>query len=65
VFVDVTSLLAPRAGQTLRLRIAETDNVNFLSFGVDDVSLTIPAPATTLALAPVVLCVLRRRRRVA
>jgi hypothetical protein len=33
---DLTALLVARAGQTLRLRFAEVDNVNVFNFGVDD-----------------------------
>jgi len=60
--VDVTPLLQANAGQTLRLRFAETDNVNFFNFGVDNVSLTIvPEPST----CAVLLCglILAKRRR--
>jgi glucose/arabinose dehydrogenase len=46
---DVGALFAGRAGETLRLRFAETDNVNFFQFGVDDVSIeTVPEPASAL-----------------
>lgn len=48
--VDVSSLLASQAGQTLRLRFAETDNVNLFQLGVDDVSLqafaSVPEPSS-------------------
>ncbi|MFO0831263.1 MAG: hypothetical protein U0637_05390 [Phycisphaerales bacterium] len=57
---DVTAFLQARAGQTVRLRFAEVDNVNFFNFGVDSVSLTVPAPAT---LPLVGLGILARRRR--
>ncbi len=47
--IDITALLQAHAGQTLRLRFAETDNINFLNFGVDNVSLiAVPEPATCL-----------------
>src|SRR5689334_19189077 len=45
VNVDVTSVLAANAGNTLRLRFAETDNVFTFQLGVDNVSLvTTPVP---------------------
>lgn len=59
--LDVTALLAARTGQTLRLRFAEVDNVNFFNLGVDAVSLTIPAPSA-LALLGIGAVALRRRR---
>ncbi|MBX6311546.1 MAG: PEP-CTERM sorting domain-containing protein [Isosphaeraceae bacterium] len=46
---DLTSFLAGRAGQTLRLRFAEVDNQSPFQFGVDSVSLQvtpIPEPAS-------------------
>jgi hypothetical protein len=48
---DVAGLLQAHAGQTLRLRFAEVDNVFFLNAGVDAVSLSInaapiPEPST-------------------
>jgi hypothetical protein len=46
---DVTSLLAARGGQTLRLRFAEADNVFTFQLGVDDVSLrfsAVPEPSS-------------------
>lgn len=58
---DVSALLAAHAGQTIRLRFAEVDNVNFFNFGVDAVSLTIPAPSA-LALLAVGAVAARRRR---
>jgi hypothetical protein len=59
---DVSALLALHGGETLRVRFAETDNVNIFNFGVDAVSLNIvPAPGAGILLAPVVL--LRRRSR--
>jgi hypothetical protein len=36
---------SPVQGQTVRLRFAETDNVNFFNFGVDNVTVNIPAPS--------------------
>lgn len=58
---DVSALLAAHAGQTIRLRFAEVDNVNFFNFGVDAVSLTIPAPSA-LALLAIGAVTARRRR---
>ena len=47
---NLSSLLAAHTGQTLRLRFAETDNVNFFQLGVDKVSLTVPEPTSILLL---------------
>lgn len=50
---DLTALLAASAGQTLRLRFAETDNVFIFQLGVDNVSLetqAVPEPGTWLLL---------------
>lgn len=49
---DVSQALRSTAGPTLRLRFAETDNVNSFQFGVDNVSLVtaIPEPAGVLML---------------
>ena len=58
-FVDVTALFLARQGQTVRLRFAETDNVNFFNFGVDNVTVNIPAPS---ALALGLLSFVARRR---
>lgn len=60
---DITSLLQAHAGETLRLRFAETDNVNFFNMGVDDVTLiAIPAPAVW-PLACIALAAAGRRGR--
>lgn len=67
---NVSSLFAAHAGQTLRLRIAEVDNVNVLNFGVDAVRLTVAPSAVpepgSLALGLLggvgLLSALRRRR---
>ncbi len=60
--IDITTLLQAHAGQTLRLRFAETDNVNFFNLGVDDVSVAIPSPSTGfLALASLAAAARRRR----
>ncbi|MGZ8184611.1 MAG: MYXO-CTERM sorting domain-containing protein [Methylobacter sp.] len=37
---DITGLLQAHQGETLRLRFAETDNVFFFNFGVDNVNLS-------------------------
>lgn len=45
VALDVTALLQAHAGETLRLRIAEVDNVDIFNLGVDAVALAvIPEP---------------------
>ena len=47
--MDITALLQAHAGETLRLRFAETDNVNFFNFGVDAVSInTVPSPSAAI-----------------
>jgi hypothetical protein len=66
VNVDVTSVLAANAGNTLRLRFAETDNVNTFQFGVDNVSLTttpVPEPSSLILCGLAALYGLRRYRR--
>ena len=60
--LDITAVLAAHAGQTLRLRFAETDNVNIFNLGVDAVSVTVPAPAAGLLAVPLMLVCARRRR---
>jgi len=61
--LDLTALLQAHAGETLRLRFAEVDNVNFFNLGVDNVSLTIvPTPPAGVA-ALALLGGLARRRR--
>jgi hypothetical protein len=47
---DLTALLAAHPGETLRLRFAEVDNVNFLNAGVDRVSLAVPEPSAVMLL---------------
>ena len=60
---DITAALSAHAGQTLRLRFAETDNVNIFNFGVARVSVNVvPAPGVGLAVLPLVLLSARRRR---
>lgn len=61
--IDITAALQGREGQTVRLRFAEADNVNFFNFGVDNVSVVvIPAPSA-LALLMVLPIALKRRAR--
>jgi hypothetical protein len=67
VSLDLTSVLASRVGQTIRLRFAEVDNLAPFQFGVDRVGLeTTPVPEpTSLVLlgAGLAALVVRRRRR--
>ncbi len=58
---DITTFLQARAGQTIRLRFAETDNVNFFNMGVDNVSVAVPAPGAAVLLCTVALVPRRRR----
>lgn len=44
--VDLTNLFSAHPGETLRLRFAEVDNINFLNAGIDQVSIMVPEPAT-------------------
>jgi hypothetical protein len=52
ISADITSLLNTHPNETLRLRFAEVDNVNFFNFGVDDVRFitaqALPEPGTLL-----------------
>jgi hypothetical protein len=55
VTTDISALLAAHAGETLRLRFAETDNVFMFQLGVDNVrfdpiSAPIPEPTSMLLL---------------
>ena len=70
---DIAAVLAANAGTTLRLRFAETDNVDLFNFGVDNISLDvnpqqvpeIPEPATLLLLGSgLAACAARRRKNV-
>lgn len=51
---DITALMAANAGQTLRLRFAEVDNVAPFQMGVDNVAIVgvaaVPEPSTALML---------------
>ena len=65
--IDLTALLAARAGQTLRLRFAEVDNVLNFNLGVDNVSLeavsaTVPQPLSLFLLGSGLAAVALRRR---
>lgn len=52
VAVDVTAALTPFAGQTVRLRFAEVDNVANFNFGVDNVDIApVPEPGAGLLAA--------------
>jgi hypothetical protein len=64
---DVTALLNANLGTPLMLRFAETDNVSFFQFGVDNVAIgtgeTVPEslPASAAALVLLGLCLATRR----
>ena len=63
---DVSALLEAHAGETLRLRFAEVDNVFNFNLGVDDVDVAvIPEPSTWMLMGGALLGVgwMRRRRR--
>ncbi|HEV3410263.1 MAG TPA: PEP-CTERM sorting domain-containing protein [Chthoniobacterales bacterium] len=64
ITADLTALFAAHPGETLRLRFAEVDNVNFFNAGVDNVSI-VPEPTTVslLVAAAAVLAARRIRRR--
>ena len=62
---DVIVVDCAPTGETLRLRFAETDNVNFFNMGVDNVSLTIvPTPASGAVMIAATGVLARRRRRI-
>jgi hypothetical protein len=51
ITTDITALLAAHAGETLRLRFAETDNVFAFQMGVDNIRIDpIPEPVSVLLL---------------
>jgi len=63
---DLTSLFSSRAGQRLRLRFAETDNVLNFNLGVDNVSIdaagaAVPEPGYLLPIGGLLLAVAGRR----
>ncbi len=68
IAVDLTSLFNAHVGETLRLRFAEVDNVNFFQMGVDNVVVTVPEPTSMIlcgigAIPGLILCIRRRHRR--
>jgi hypothetical protein len=69
VTTDISALLAAHAGETLRLRFAETDNLFTFQLGVDNVRFDpIPEPASMLLLGAVLAgcrVVTRSRRQLA
>jgi hypothetical protein len=51
ISADLSAALAGRAGQTLRLRIAEVDNLGPFQFGIDRVEISaVPEPRTSIML---------------
>lgn len=61
--LDISPFISAHAGETIRLRFAEVDNVNIFNFGVDAVSLdVVPAPASGFLALPVLLFARRARR---
>ncbi len=52
VVVDISALVQAHAGQTLRLRFAEVDNINMFNLGVDAVNIqVVPEPGSWSLLA--------------
>jgi PEP-CTERM motif-containing protein len=66
ITVNLSALLAANAGNSLRLRFAEVDNVFTFQFGVDRVSLetSVPEPASMTLIGLGLAGALFRRRRV-
>ncbi len=60
---DISAVLTANAGQTLRLRFAETDNVFTFQLGVDDVRIqaAVPEPGSALLLVAALAALLVRR----
>jgi len=68
VTADLSTVFQSRAGQTVRLRFAEVDNVFTMNLGVDDVSINtgvsaVPEPALWFPLAAAFLAGAIARRR--
>lgn len=64
ISTDITALLAAHAGEALRLRFAEVDNLAALQMGVDNVQLTtVPEPGVLLTALGAAALALRRGRR--
>ncbi len=63
IVTDVTALLQAHQGQTLRLRFAEVDNVNYFNMGVDDAGfILVPLPPAIVATCgAIVIATIRRR----
>jgi hypothetical protein len=67
VTADLSALFAAHAGETLRLRFAETDNVFTFQLGVDNVhfdSSTVPEPASALLFGAGLLALIGSRTRI-
>jgi len=48
VMTDLTTLFSVHPGETLRLRFAAADNVNFFNIGIDQVSIIVPEPTSLI-----------------